>query len=207
MDLYVHYTALPEGMELADVVAGLNEIMDEGGYVCGGLDGRIDMELEDEKMNPKIAQGAVKTYVQQAGFPKDTVIEQSVAPNDEVDVNTKIVLKVSKGKSQPVEVEKTMNTADFVPTMENLLGFNSPYHYLGQDAFNDSYEGYAFFPDGSWISNGVTCTIKTGGEPVILENKADRHLSEEYIGQMTADAQRFIQISNLLLTTDYYSND
>jgi len=108
---------------------------------------------------------------------------------------------------QPVEVEKTMNTADFVPTMENLLGFNSPYHYLGQDAFNDSYEGYAFFPDGSWISNGVTCTIKTGGEPVILENKADRHLSEEYIGQMTADAQRFIQISNLLLTTDYYSND
>lgn len=75
MDLYVHYTALPEGMTLADVVEGLNEVMDDGGFVCGGLDGRIDMELEDEKMNPKIAQGAVKTYVQRAGFPKDTVIE------------------------------------------------------------------------------------------------------------------------------------
>ena len=75
MDLYVHYTALPEGMTLADVVEGLNEIMDDGGYVSGGLDGRIDMELEDEKMNPKVAQGAVKTYVQRAGFPKDTVIE------------------------------------------------------------------------------------------------------------------------------------
>ena len=49
--------------------------MDEGGWVCGGLDGRIDMELEDEKMNPKVAQGAVKTYIQRAGFPRDTVIE------------------------------------------------------------------------------------------------------------------------------------
>lgn len=79
MDLFIHYTALPDGMTLADVVEGLNEIMDDGGVVCGGLDtqpgGRIDMELEDEKMNPKIAQGAVKNYVQRVGFPKDTVIE------------------------------------------------------------------------------------------------------------------------------------
>lgn len=79
MELYVHYTALPEGLTLADVVEGLNEVMDEGGVVCGGLSkeqgGRIDMELEDEKMNPKVAQGAVKTYVQRVGFPKDTVIE------------------------------------------------------------------------------------------------------------------------------------
>ena len=46
LELFVHYTALPEGME-----------------------------LEDEKMNPKLAQGAVKAYVQRAGFPKDTLIE------------------------------------------------------------------------------------------------------------------------------------
>lgn len=75
LELFVHYTALPEGMELEDVVAGLNEALDDGGCVCGGPDGRIDMELEDEKMNPKLAQGAVKAYVQRAGFPKDTLIE------------------------------------------------------------------------------------------------------------------------------------
>ena len=50
--------------------------------------------------------------------PKDTVIEQSIAPNDEVDVNTKIILKVSKGKPQPVEVEKTITIA--IPTAEEL---------------------------------------------------------------------------------------
>ena len=75
MDLYVHYTALPEGMDLADVVEGLNEVMDDGGWVCGGRVGRIDMELEDEKMNPKVAQGAVKAYLMRTGFPRDTIIE------------------------------------------------------------------------------------------------------------------------------------
>ena len=79
MDLYVHYTALPAGMALEDVVEGLNEMMEDGGVVCGGLSddrgGRIDMELEEEKMNPKVAQGAVKTYVQRVGFPRDTLIE------------------------------------------------------------------------------------------------------------------------------------
>ncbi len=75
MELFVHYTALPEGMALEDVVEGLNQVMDDGGVVCGGLNGRIDMELEDEKMNPKLAQGAVKAYVQRVNFPRDTVIE------------------------------------------------------------------------------------------------------------------------------------
>ena len=75
LELFVHYTALPEGMELEDAVAGLNEALDDGGYVSGGPDGRIDMELEDEKMNPKLAQGAVKAYLMRTGFPKDTVIE------------------------------------------------------------------------------------------------------------------------------------
>ena len=50
--------------------------------------------------------------------PKDTVVEQSVDPNSEVDVNTKIVLKVSKGKQQPVEVTKTVTIP--VPTADEL---------------------------------------------------------------------------------------
>lgn len=79
MDLFVHYTALPEGMTLEDVVEGLNESMDEGGVVCGARNwaegGRIDIELEEERMNPKIAQVAVKAYLQRVGVPKDTVME------------------------------------------------------------------------------------------------------------------------------------
>ena len=47
----------------------------KGGAVCGGEAGRIDLELEDERVNPKFAQLAVKAYLQRAGFPRETAVE------------------------------------------------------------------------------------------------------------------------------------
>ena len=79
MDLYIHYTALPEGKTLGDIVEELNEVLDDHGVVCGGEDaqvgGRLDLELEDEKINPKYAQMAVKAYLQRANFARDTKVE------------------------------------------------------------------------------------------------------------------------------------
>ena len=75
MDLYIHYPALPQGKELADVVEELNQVLEDGGAVCGGEAGRIDLELEDERVNPKFAQIAVKAYLQRAGFPRETAVE------------------------------------------------------------------------------------------------------------------------------------
>lgn len=75
MDLYIHYTELPQGKELADIVGELNEVLDEHGAVCGGTAGRIDLDLEDERINPKYAQIAVKSYLQRSGFAKETAIE------------------------------------------------------------------------------------------------------------------------------------
>lgn len=37
MDFYIHYTALPQGKSLADVVGELNEVLEDGGAACGGL--------------------------------------------------------------------------------------------------------------------------------------------------------------------------
>ena len=42
---------------------------------CGGEDNRLDLDLEDEKVNPKHAQMAVKAYLQRAGFSKETAVE------------------------------------------------------------------------------------------------------------------------------------
>ena len=102
-----------------------------------------------------------------------------------------------------LEVTKTLNTADFVPTMLNLLGIDSPYRYLGQDAFDPNYEGYALFPNGSWISDGVVCQVRSGGYD-ILQNTKGKKLTDEYMKQMEQRTSAFIHISNLLLTTDYY---
>lgn len=75
MDVFIHYTSLPEGKTLADVVGELNELLDDHGVVCGGEENRLDLDLEDENINPKYAQLAVKNYLQQAGFAKDTTLE------------------------------------------------------------------------------------------------------------------------------------
>ena len=101
-------------------------------------------------------------------------------------------------------VDKTLQTADFLPTMLNLLGYDAPYAYLGQDAFDPAYEGYALFPDGSWISDGVAYLAGSGGEGKVLENRKDKELTEEYILEMNRLTREFIGVSNLLLTSDYY---
>ena len=103
-----------------------------------------------------------------------------------------------------LDVDKTLNTADLLPTVLNLLGVDSPYRYLGQDAFDPNYEGYAMFPNGSWISDGVICNPDSNGEPVIIANEKEKLLTEEYLMDMAQLNQEFINISNLLLITDYY---
>ncbi len=104
-----------------------------------------------------------------------------------------------------MEVDKTLNTADFLPTVLNLLGIDSPYRYLGRDAFDPTYSGFVYFSDGSWISDGIACRVDTGGKVEVFANASGAELDEEYFTQMAETVQEYIKISNLLLTADYYS--
>lgn len=98
-----------------------------------------------------------------------------------------------------IEVTKTLNTSDFLPTVLNLLGIDSPYSYLGQDAFDPAYQGYALFPDGSWICDGVAWQ-----DGKILMNEQNRTVSQEEVDAMAALSEEYRAINNLLLTCDYY---
>lgn len=98
-----------------------------------------------------------------------------------------------------MEIDKVLNTSDLVPTVLNLMGIDSPFDYLGQDAFDPSYKGYALFPDGSWISNGVAW--QNGN---ILMNTRNQSVSKEEIDAMAELSQQYRNVSNLLLTSNYY---
>ena len=105
-----------------------------------------------------------------------------------------------------ITVDKTLNTSDFLPTMLNLLGYDSPYHYLGQDAFDPNYEGYALFPNGSWIRDGVACVAGAGSGVQIIQNTKNREVTQRELDEMAALSRAYIRISNLLLTSNYYQS-
>ncbi len=104
-------------------------------------------------------------------------------------------------------VSKTLNTADLVPTVLNLMGIQSPCSYLGKDAFDPRYEGYAIFPDGSWISDGVACCVDKNMEYQVILNSNNKPLSREYLTRMAEKSRTFIEITNLLLVSNYYEEE
>jgi arylsulfatase A-like enzyme len=104
-------------------------------------------------------------------------------------------------------VSKTLNTSDLLPTLLNLLGIDPEYTYLGRDAFDPNYVGYAFFADGSWVSEGVMFKkniTDSQSEGTVIQNKYGKAVSDEWIRTTTEDAQEFTLISNLILISDYY---
>ena len=75
MDLFLHYISLPGALTQGDVIEALERAMDGAGAVTGGTETRIDMDLDDERVNPKLTQGAVLTCVRALGFGRGTRLE------------------------------------------------------------------------------------------------------------------------------------
>ena len=103
-----------------------------------------------------------------------------------------------------MEVDKTLNTADLVPTVLNLMGAETEFDYLGQDAFDENYIGYALFPNGSWISDGVGYSSASGRVFIFEEGK---EMTPELIAQMDKVVNEFVYANNQILQTDYYRKD
>lgn len=80
MEMLIHFTALPQGLKLDEVKLDLANLLEEDGWLTGSGPDFIELELEDEKNNPKYGILTVKNYLQKAQFPKDTTIELSGVP-------------------------------------------------------------------------------------------------------------------------------
>ena len=99
-------------------------------------------------------------------------------------------------------VDKVLNTSDFLPTVLNLLGVDSPYDYIGRDAFDPAYEGYVPFSDGSWIYGDIAYDA-VAAEYISISGKKQT-VTAELQAQMAGAVAQFIRINNLILETDYY---
>lgn len=103
---------------------------------------------------------------------------------------------------QPMEIDKVLNTSDLVPTVLNLMGVESPYDYVGQDAFDERYEGFVPFSNGSWISGDLA--FDSGKKKLISISGTQQNVTAELQKEMADAVQEFIRINNLILDADYY---
>lgn len=80
MELIIHFTAIPEKLSLDAVKSDLADLLEDDGWLTGSGPAFIELELEDEKVNPKYGILTVKNYLQKAQFAPDTTIELAGTP-------------------------------------------------------------------------------------------------------------------------------
>ena len=103
---------------------------------------------------------------------------------------------------EPMTVDKVLNTSDLLPTVLNLLGIDSPYDYIGSDAFDDRYDGFASFANGSWIYGNAAYDAST--KKLFSIDGSELTIPPEVQKEMSQRVQSFTRINNLILDTDYY---
>ncbi len=103
-----------------------------------------------------------------------------------------------------IQEDKTLSTADFLPTVLNLMGIDSPYRYIGRDAFDESYEGYALFSNGSWVQGDAAYNAANGRILYLTEDATI--VTQEKMDAMAELLSQFVRINNLILETDYYKD-
>lgn len=100
------------------------------------------------------------------------------------------------------EVDKVLNTSDLLPTVLNLLGVDSEYRYIGNDAFDENYPGFVPFSNGSWIYGDMA--YDAGRKTYFSVSGNQQAIPAELQQELAQSVYQFIRINNLILETDYY---
>lgn len=164
---------------------------------------RLLQELEDKgQLDNTVIIGVTDHYTY--GY-KDEASLYALSGVDDALLLEKTPCFIWSADLQPMKVDKTLNTSDLLPTMLNLLGVDSPYDYIGRDAFDPTYEGYALFSDGSWISGDIA--YDAGTKRVLSITGGEAEASSETLDAMAQKVQQFVRINNLILDADYYKDN
>jgi len=95
------------------------------------------------------------------------------------------------------EITKVMGMYDIMPTLGNMLGFESKYA-LGHDIFNID-ENVVIFPDGNWLTDKMYYSQSKGEGRILNLNDT---ISEDYIAKYNKIAEEDVSVSNAIIVYD-----
>ena len=80
MELRIDFPKLPQGKDLPTMRQELDGVLEDDGWLIGSSladsgAGYVELELDEDKVNPKYGIVAVKNYLQKAGFAPETTME------------------------------------------------------------------------------------------------------------------------------------
>ena len=80
MEIRIDFPKLPQGKSLDAMKAELDAVLEDDGWLIGSSladsgAGYVELELDEDKVNPKYGIVAVKNYLQKAGFAPETTME------------------------------------------------------------------------------------------------------------------------------------
>ena len=80
MEMVIRFHSLPEGLSRENLMRELADVLEDDGWLTGAGEDYVELELEDERANPKYGILGVRGYLQRSGFAPDTVIELAGTP-------------------------------------------------------------------------------------------------------------------------------
>lgn len=163
---------------------------------------RLLEELEEEGELEDTVIIAVTDHYTYGIYDEDMMMERSGVEEALLLENTPCF--IWSADMDAVEVDKVLNTSDLLPTVLNMLGVETDDDYIGQDAFDDSYQGYALFSDGSWITGDVA--YDASEDEFLYLSEDAQPVTEALIEEMAEISTEYIYINNLILESDYYDS-
>lgn len=116
----------------------------------------------------------------------------------EYELNRKVPFIIwTKDKKFNVEVKEVMGMYDVLPTLGNMLGFESEYA-LGHDMFSVD-ENIVVFPDGNWLTNKMYYNNQIGEAKLIDPTQP---VTIDYIEKNCKHADEVVTVSNSIITYD-----
>lgn len=103
---------------------------------------------------------------------------------------------------EPIAVENVTSTFDIYPTLANLFNLDiNGQMIVGRDALSDS-QGFVLFPDTSWLNDRVYYNATTQKTTPLSGT-----MSFDEMEDMNEKIYDLIQVSQIMLTSDYFSQD